>query len=155
MAWSHQNKSNVIITIMKKMCLTVILSTIVVAALVFILSYLINGKKLKISFMKAEKYSSEELSYNGCINNFEWIIINDSNQRRNLIEDGYSIPPVDFSKNYLIISKYKISKLYQKTGRNQCTGAPDGKVIFDKKNSNRDYYYFYLMPTVMLSQSVG
>jgi hypothetical protein len=53
------------------------------------------------------------------------------------------------------MSRYKISKLYQEIFINKCVGVPDGRVIFDKENSNKNFYYFYLMPKIMLSQGVG
>lgn len=113
------------------------------------------GKKLEISFVKAQRHSQSDLAYKGCVNDFEWIIICEESQRRNLMKEGYTIPDIDFSKNYLIISRYKISRLYQKACDNPYTGVPDGLAVFDKKNSNEDFYYFYLIPRVKLSQGVG
>ena len=53
------------------------------------------------------------------------------------------------------MSRFKITKLYQKPGCDECTGVPDGEAIFDKDKSDKNFYYFYLMPKIMLSQGVG
>lgn len=140
---------------MKK--LYVILATSIAVAIgLFIFSkYLIVGKELEISFVTAQKYTLKNISDNGYLNRYEWFIISGEIQRNNLVEEGYIIPAIDFNKNYLIISKYKISKLYRTVGDDLCSGVPNGRVIFDKGNSNNNFYYFYLMPKIMLSQGVG
>lgn len=115
----------------------------------------IGSTELPINFVTSQKHNDKDLSCDCLINHFDWIILSDSGQQKNWENDGYVIPPVDFSKNYLIMTKYKITKLYKKPGCDECLGVPDGQVIFDKSNSDKDYYYFYLMPKVMLSQGVG
>lgn len=140
---------------MKKIYLIIYAVTIVLVGLLVFFKLFFIGKKLEISFVKAQKHSQSDLTYKGCINNFEWIIICEESQRINLMKEGYTIPDIDFSKNNLIISRYKISRLYQKACDNPYTGVPDGRVVFDKKNSNEDFYYFYLIPKVKLSQGVG
>jgi len=112
-------------------------------------------KELEITFIGARKYSPKALTYRGCLNQFEWIIISDDAQRENLEIEGYDIPNIDFNRNYLIISRYKISKLYRKAFFDKCSGVPRGRPIFDKDNSTQNNYYFYLMPRIMLSQGVG
>lgn len=134
---------------MKKMYVILSIVLIAIIGLLF-LKRLIIGKELKISFVKAHKYTSKEVDMY-----VDWFIINSEAQKKNLEDEGYIIPYVDFSKNYLIISQYKISKLYRKVICNECTGVPDGRVIFDKENSDKDFYYFYLMPTIKLSQGIG
>jgi hypothetical protein len=114
-----------------------------------------DSTELKIVFVKAQRHNTKDLSCDCLINNYEWIILSDNGQQQNWENDGYVIPQVDFSKNYLIMSKYKIIKLYKKPGCDECLGVPDGQAIFDKSNSNSDFYYFYFMPTIMLSQGVG
>jgi uncharacterized protein YxeA len=134
---------------MKKMYIILSIVLIVIIGLLF-LKYLIIGNELKISFVKVQKYNLKEPEIY-----MDWFIINSEAQKYNLEKEGYIIPYVDFNKNYLIISQYKISKLYLKVICNECTGAHDGRVIFDKENSDKDFYYFYLMPTIKLSQGVG
>jgi hypothetical protein len=140
---------------MKKMYLISLIIVVAIVGLFVFSKHQIIGKKLEISFVTAQTHTQKDLVHNGCLNDFEWIIISGESQRKNLEQGGYIIPHIDFSKNYLIISRYKISKLYRKAGRNRCLGVPDGQAIFDKKNSNKDFYYFYLMPKIMLSQGVG
>jgi len=140
---------------MKKMYVISLIVFVTVVGLFVFFKYQIIGKKLEISFITAQKHTPQDLAYNGCLNNFEWIIIRGESQKKNLEEEGYIIPHIDFDTNYLIISRYKISTLYRKAGRNECLGVPDGKAIFDKENSDKGFYYFYLMPKIMLSQGVG
>jgi len=140
---------------MKKMYIISLIVVIAVVGIFFLLKYLIIGRELEISFVTAQKHTPKDLSFKGCLNDFEWIIISGEDQRRNLEQEGYVIPYNDFSKNYLLISRHKISKLFIKTGLNKCSGVPDGRVIFDRENSNRDFYYFYQIPRIMLSQGVG
>jgi hypothetical protein len=140
---------------MKRIYIILLIIIVVTIGLATFIKYLIIGKKLEISFITIQKHIPKDLAYNGCLNYYEWIIIKGEIQKENLEEEGYVIPDIDFSKNYLIISRYKILKLYQKTGINKSLGVPDGRVVFDKENSDKDYYYFYLMPKIMLSQGVG
>ena len=128
---------------------------IVSVTLFFVLKHQIIGKELKISFITSQKHTPKSLADNWGLNCYEWLIITNENQKNNFERDGYFMPFVDFNKNYLIISRYKISKLYQKAGINRCVGVPDGHAIFDKENSNKDFYYFYLMPNIILSQGIG
>ena len=128
----------------------VILLIVVAVIIGLVLKYLIIGKELKISFITAQKYTSKDLDIY-----MDWFIINSEAQKRNLESEGYVVPYVDFNKNYLIISQYKISKLYRKVICNECSGAPDGRAIFDKENSDENCYYFYLMPKIRLSQGIG
>ena len=140
---------------MKRRHLIIYAVAIAFVGLLVLFKLFFIGKKLEVSFVKAQKHSQNDLAYKGCINNFEWIIICEESQRRNLMKEGYTIPDIDFSKNYLVISRYKISRLYQKACDNPYTGVPDGRAVFDKKKSNEDFYYFYLIPKVKLSQGVG
>lgn len=137
---------------------TYVISLIIVVAIIGLfvfIKYRIKGNRLEISFIMAQKHIPKDLAYIGGLNNYEWIIISGESQKVNLEEEGYIIPYIDFGKNYLIISRYKIYKLYRKAGYNECLGVPDGRAIFDKENSDNDFYYFYLMPKIMLSQGVG
>ena len=117
--------------------------------------YYLQKVPLEISFITSEKHTEKSLTYEYALNSFEWIIIHGEGQKNNFEKEGYVIPSIDFDKNYLIISRYKITKLYRTARCNECEGVPDGCAVFDKKNSDKDYYYFYLMPKIMLSQGVG
>ena len=128
---------------------------IIIIGLSFLLKYLIIGRELKISFITEQKHSNETIADSYGLNYHEWFIINSNLQVINLEKKGYIVPNINFNKNFLIISRYKISKLYRKAGCNECLGVPDGHAIFDKENSDKDFYYFYLMPKVWLSQGVG
>ena len=135
--------------------LLTIIITIIIVAIYQILFLIIVGKELTISFVASEKHTISDLKSSGYLNAFEWIIISDESQRNIFEEQGYTVPKIDFNNYYLIISRYKISKLYRKVFINPCTGVNDGRAIFVKEDSNNNYYYFYLMPKIMLSQGVG
>lgn len=130
-----------------------IISIIIIIGLLFLTKYLI-GEKLEISYVTSQEHTPKDLEAEGFLNEFDWFIIRSEGQRENIEKTGYIVPTVDFSKNFLIISRYKISKLYRKPGCDECLGVPDGRAIFDKKNSDENRYYFYLMPTILLSQGV-
>jgi len=139
---------------MKKMYIILIIIVVAIIGF-FLIKHLSIGKKLEILFLNAQKHTPKDLAYEGFLNVFDWVILSNDEQKKNWEKEGYVIPSIDFNKNYLIISRYKISKLYKKARINRCVGVPDGYVIFDKKNSNKNFYYFYLMPKIMLSQGVG
>ena len=136
---------------MKKYLIWII--SIIIIGLLFLTKYLI-GEKLEISYVTSQEHTPKDLEAEGFLNEFDWFIIRSEGQRENIEKTGYIVPTVDFSKNFLIISRYKISKLYRKPGCDECLGVPDGRAIFDKKNSDENRYYFYLMPTILLSQGV-
>ncbi len=140
---------------MRKKHIILLIAIIAIAGLFVCFKHLILGEKLEISFVTAQKHTAKDLACHGGLNEFEWIIISGEEQRKNWEEEGYVIPLIDFSKNNLIISRHKISKLYRKAFNDPCLGVPDGKAIFDKKNSDKNFYYFYLMPKIVLSQGVG
>ncbi|MFN8366914.1 MAG: hypothetical protein U0Y96_06685 [Candidatus Kapaibacterium sp.] len=112
-------------------------------------------KEVALLFVSAHKHTFHDVTADGGLNYFDWFIISDESQRSYLEQCGYAIPHIDFSKNYLIISKYRITKLTYKQVCESCTGVPDGLATFDKENSQNDMYYFYIMPCIMLSQGVG
>ena len=128
-------KSNSIICRNMKKYLILIISVISIIGLLFLTKYLI-GEKLEISYVTSQEHTPEDLAAEGLLNEFDWIIIRSEDQRENIENKGYVVPSVDFSKNFLIISRYKISKLYRKPGCDECLGVPDGRAIFDKKNSD-------------------
>lgn len=146
-------KSNSSVYREMKKYLMLIISIITIVGLLFLTKYLI-GEKLEISYVTSYEHTPEDLAAEGFLNEFEWFIIRSDGQRENIEKEGYVVPSVDFSKNFLIISRYKISKLYRKPGCDECLGVPDGRAVFDKKNSDENRYYFYLMPTILLSQGV-
>jgi hypothetical protein len=113
------------------------------------------GTEIKISFVAAQQHSGKDLNCNCLLNDYDWLILHSKDLQMNWQIEGYVIPTVDFTKNYLIMSRYKIIKLFRKKGCDECLGVPDGEAIFDKDNSDSDYYYFYIMPRIMLSQGVG
>jgi hypothetical protein len=110
---------------------------------------------IEISLLTIEERPTQPNEFDEILNSDEWIILTNEHQKVNWERAGYIIPLVDFNKNFIIISRYKISSLYQKAGTNKCLGVPDGKAVFDKANSNTNFFYIYLMPTIMLSQGVG
>lgn len=113
------------------------------------------GKELDISFLSSQRHNTKDLEFGGGLNAYDWFIVSSNTQRNNLEDDGYVLPEVDFSEFFLIISRYKILKLYRRAWVNPCTGVPDGRPRFDKNTSKEDQYYLYLMPRVWLSQGVG
>ncbi len=141
---------------MKK--IIIILSPIIIVTGIVLFIFMkdnIIRKEMKISFIIAQNHTSKDLAYNGFLNSFEWVILSNEEQKKNWEDAGYIIPFVNFEKNYIIISRYKILKLYQKGSKSECTGVSDGKIIFDKEGSDSNLYYIYLMPNVMLSQGIG
>jgi hypothetical protein len=139
---------------MKKIYAILLIIIVVIIGVFVFFKHQIIGTELEISFVTEQKHTPKDMAADGLLNFFDWLILTDEGQKENWEEEGYVIPYVDFSKNFLIISRYKISKLY-KAGYNECEGVPDGKAIFDKKNSNKNFYYFYLMPKIWFSQGVG
>jgi hypothetical protein len=133
----------------------VVILTIIIALIILYQIFNYHDQKMETTFICVEKYKNKELARMGILNSFDWMIISDVEQKHHFEKEGYSFPNVDFSKNYLLFSKYKVKKLYRSNNINNCTGVPDGKIIFDKFHSRKDCYYFYLMPTLMLSQGVG
>jgi hypothetical protein len=115
----------------------------------------IGSTELEISFVGSQRHNSKDLSSAYSINQLEWFILSSEDQVKNWEEWGYVIPKIDFADHYLIMSKFKILRLYKKPGCDECLGVPDGIAILDKTNSDKDFYYFYLMPKIMLSQGVG
>jgi uncharacterized protein YkuJ len=100
----------------KNMFIITIIVAIIIGLFVF-LKYQIIGKELKVSFVTAQKHTPKDLTFKGGINDFEWIIISGEEQRKNLEQEGYVIPYVDFSKNYefLTVEQFLIKKTQMKT----------------------------------------
>lgn len=138
-----------------KRVIIVCLAVLFVVGLVYLTKFLFWGTKQDILFVSMQKHTPKDIDYKGGLNSFEWFIVTGDAQRDNLEREGYVLPKIDFSKNYLIISRYRISKLYRKALNSPCTGIPEGRVVFDKENSKEDEYYLYLSPVIMLSQGVG
>lgn len=115
----------------------------------------IGSTELKISFVGSQRHNSKDLSSEYSIKRLEWFILSNEGQIKNWVEFGYIIPKVDLKDHYLIMSKFKILRLYKKPGCDECLGVPEGQATLDKTNSDKDFYYFYLMPKIMLSQGVG
>jgi len=112
-------------------------------------------KEIKISFITSQRHTAIDLACANLLNSFEWVIISNNAQKNNWEIAGYIIPYVDFDKNNLIISRFKITKLYYNTHKTKYNGVPNGEVIVNIKDSDKNYYYFYLMPKIMLAQGVG
>lgn len=138
------------------LAITVLILTIGIIYFIYIsVRHQVIGTELKITFVNSQKHNDKDLASEYSINELEWFILHDTDHVKNWEKFGYVVPQIDFKNHYLIMSKYKILKLYQKPGCDECTGVPDGEAIFDKENSDKGSYYFYLMPKVMLSQGVG
>ncbi len=112
-------------------------------------------KRIELNYIGSYQYDNKNSNFDNYFYLNDWVIISNEQQRKNWKESGYILPEINFNKQYIIISKYKIDKLYQKKYINKCSGVYDSKVIFDKKNSNIDFYYIYIMPKIMLTQGVG
>ena len=92
-----------------KKYLILITSVITIAGLLFLTKYLI-GKKLEITYVTSQEHTPEDLAADGLLNEFDWFIIRSEEQRENIEKKGYVVPSVDFSNNFLIISRYKTTK---------------------------------------------
>lgn len=139
---------------MKKSYMILIICFGITVVLLVLSNCLFLRKRLAISFVTSHEYSLKDLEFKGGLNQYEWIIIHGEDQRKNLEDEGYDIPVVDFDETFLVISRHKIRKLYYRTRCNHCLGVPDGIVVFDKKNSSKNIYYIYQIPTVLLAQGV-
>ncbi len=131
--------------------------TVFVICIAIRLLFFENGIEIQLCHIQ---YSMGELSRDKVLkDNGDWVIISNEPQWENWVSWGYNLPMVDFSKNYLIISRYEIFRLYKKMWINRCLGVPDGKVVLKKHKRNlkdyNNYYYYYLMPPILLSQGVG
>lgn len=138
----------------KKLFLYICVLIAIVGSLI-LSKYLLVGKELDIAYISTQKHTSKDLGCLGGLNTFNWFIVSTVTQRINLEESGYHLPEIDFNKHYLILSRFKISKLYQSIFKCPCSGVPKGRLYFDKENSKDDSYYVYLMPPIMLSQGIG
>jgi len=85
-----------------------------------------------------------------------WFIISSKQQHQYWLEEGLNLPPCDYSRSYLIISRYKMTNLYYYPHRtDDCVGAPVGHASIDSKNSSPGKIYMYKMPIIFLAQGVG
>jgi hypothetical protein len=74
----------------------------------------------------------------------------------NWLADGLSLPHCDFSKNYLILSQYKIDRLYFHPNHiDECCGAPPGFADLNRLASKSHKVYIYKMPKILLTQGIG
>lgn len=89
-------------------------------------------------------------------NDYDWFLVTQKNQYQNWISAGLGLPECDFSKNYLILSRYKIESLYYHPNYiDECCGAPPGFAELKSNKSERGKVYIYIMPKIMLSQGIG
>lgn len=87
---------------------------------------------------------------------YTWFIVSNQPQYENWLADGLSLPPCDFSKNYLILSQYKINGIYFSPNYiDECCGAPPGFADLDRIHSTNHKVYIYKMPKVLLTQAIG
>lgn len=140
---------------MKQVYITTIIIIILTMLVLFLLKILYYGKPLNISYIGSYKTNEEHLSNSKSLNSLNWVIVTNKTQKQNFELEGYILPEIDFNKNFIIISKFKIKKLYKKSKKNNCTGGYDGIAIFNIKESNEELYYIYLMPPLLLSQGIG
>jgi len=131
----------------------VVLSAITI--LVVVSKCLIAGKEVQVLYITYQDNTSIDINYKGGLYVFDWFIVSSDKQKDILVKAGYFLPDVNFENNNLIVSRFKISKLYRSIGNNPDLGIPDGRAVFDKRNSSYGCYYLYLMPKIMLSQGVG
>jgi hypothetical protein len=87
---------------------------------------------------------------------YTWFIVSQENQYRYWITDGLPLPTCDFSKNYLIVSKYKLKKLFfNPKWIDPCCGVPSGYADIDRMGSETHRVYIYRMPRILLAQALG
>jgi len=87
---------------------------------------------------------------------YTWFIVNNDSQYKYWTSSGLNLPPCDFSRNYLIVSRYKITAVFYSPFINdQCYGAPRGIAVFNKSGSKSEFAYVYRMPTIVLTQGIG
>lgn len=126
--------------------------------LILIAFLVINGinkrEEIEITFLSNYRHCKNTLSGKGYLNAFDWVIISSLEQRKNWKNAGYSVPTIDFNQEYLIISRYRIDKLFE-SRKDHCSGVPIGVAVFNMELTDDNYYYFYIMPKIMLTQGVG
>jgi hypothetical protein len=87
---------------------------------------------------------------------YTWFMITGEPQYKNWHADGLSLPDCDFSKNYLILSQYKIDRLYFHPNYiDECCGAPPGFADLNRLGSKSHKVYIYKMPRILLTQGIG
>jgi hypothetical protein len=85
-----------------------------------------------------------------------WFLVNDKVQYQNWSNKGLNLPKCDFSKNFLIVSRYRIAAaFYSPFINDECCGAPRGFAYYRKGKSEAGFAYIYLMPTIWLTQGIG
>jgi len=139
---------------MKKIYVYLLIIVFIIVIFISMKNYIFK-KRIELNYIGSYQYFEKNSNYTNYFNSNDWVIISNKQQRKNWIESGYIIPKIDFNKNFIIISKYKIIKLYQKKYINRCSGVSDGIVIFNKRKSDSNFYYIYLMPKIMLTQGIG
>ncbi|ULO08493.1 hypothetical protein H1230_06715 [Paenibacillus sp. 19GGS1-52] len=86
---------------------------------------------------------------------YTWIEITSESQKQYYLDEyQLKLPIIDFNKNYMIISKYKIYKAYYTKHECICEGAPEGLAIFNYFSSQKNYY-IYRIPKILISQGIG
>lgn len=139
---------------MKKIYVFLLILALIIVIFILMNKYLFK-KRIEINYIGSYQYFDKNSNYTNYFNSNDWVIISNKQQRKNWIESGYIIPEIDFNKNNIIISKYKIIKLYHKKYINRCSGVYDGIVIFNKRKSDNNFYYIYIMPKIILTQGIG
>jgi len=87
---------------------------------------------------------------------YTWFMVTGETQYNNWIADGLLLPPCDFSKNYLILSQYKVNRLYFHPNYiDECCGAPPGFADLNRIGSKNRKVYIYKMPKILLTQGIG
>ena len=120
----------------------------------FKFNFIWTGKEIEIKELGALKLASNRLEHK-FFETESWLIIHGEEQRLNWVELGYKLPAVDFKTTFIILSEYKIKSLFRSEGCDVCTGVPDGFAVYDYFGTEKDTYYIYAMPPIMLSQAVG
>ena len=85
-----------------------------------------------------------------------WFMVIQEDQYEHWLGNGLKLPGCDFSKNYLILSKYKLEHLFfNPKWIDQCCGVPRGYTDLDRSGSRAGMVYIYRMPRILLAQAIG
>jgi hypothetical protein len=74
---------------MRKMYIISLVIIVTIIGLFVFTRYRIVGKELKISFVAEQKHTPQTLKYRWGLNYYEWMIITEEGQKKNLENEGY------------------------------------------------------------------
>lgn len=134
----------------KKHIIYLIIIPAFILIILFSYFFINKGERLNITYVTTAKSNIQFGEIPG-----NWFMITHKEQYDNWVKKGLELPDVDFNRNYLIISKVKINKLYKSKYINEDCGVHDGIALYSIFGSQQHLYYIYKMDKIILSQGIG